>query len=654
MNCKPVASAIVSFIPLFPLIFPVHTRILRLLAAAFMLVAPRLASADHLRAHLLLTARLSGDQEVPVVATVAQGVAAFTLNETRDTLFVQAAFSGLSGAITGAHVHDGAAGASGPVITSLVPMVRGNRLSGYLTGADIAPARLTKYLRGGYYINVHTAANGGGEIRGQILLETDAAYVANLTGGQENPAVATPATGLGIFSLTQSQDKLRFRVVFDNLSSALTLTHLHTGAIGANGSVVVDLLPFRSGNVIEGAITPTAAVVTALNQGLIYVNVHTATNGSGEIRGQVLSPFPGLNFDARLDGTQMVPANASTARGVAVGRLSGTLDTLYVRVAFTGLSGAPVAINIHNAAAGQANTTANLLASIGVTSGTGTGGNTSGNISIFRITAPVLTPATVNLLLSTGVNLVLTTAANPAGEVRGQLLRLAREGYTMALNGAQERPTPNASTGYGVGIVSVDRDQRNAHFMGVWGGLSGPATMGHFHTGLASQSGSVVFNLVPFFDNATNPTAAYGFWKDDNASQAFVARRSLQFRRDSIYMNLHTAAFPGGEIRGQVFRGARNLQVVLATQPAAVVAETFGTAPNPFGSALTVSFEARATGAGQLRVPDMLGREVARQPLAVRAGANSLPLALSGLAPGLYLFVLQVGDTQLTMRIAKE
>ncbi|MCY7357266.1 MAG: CHRD domain-containing protein, partial [Rudanella sp.] len=52
--------------------------------------------------HLLLTARLSGAQEVPAVTTNGQGVAGFTLNETRDTLFVQAAASGLSGPITDA------------------------------------------------------------------------------------------------------------------------------------------------------------------------------------------------------------------------------------------------------------------------------------------------------------------------------------------------------------------------------------------------------------------------------------------------------------------------------------------------------------------------------------------------------------------------
>ena len=614
--------------------------LLRLLAATALLAAPRLAAADHLHGHLLLTARLSGDQETPAVATAAQGVAAFTLNETRDTLFVQAAFSGLSGAITGAHVHDGAVGVSGPVITGLVPMVRGNRLSGYLTGANITPARLAKYLRGEYYINIHTAANGGGEIRGQIRVESETGFTANLTGAQQVPPVATTASALGIFTLSQNQEKLKFRVTISGLSSAITGAHFHTGAAGAVGPVVVNLLSYVAGNVIEGEIVPTAAFLTALNQGQIYINVHTTNNPGGEIRSQLLVENRNLPFDSRLDGNQMVPANPTTGKALAVGRLAPTLDSLTVLVSYAGLSGPPTDISLYAAPAGTANGTP--LVTITPTA-------VAGNIVSFQLTG--LAAARVNAFLRGEINLVINTAANPNGEVRGQLLRLAREGYTIALNGAQQIPAAVSTAGYGVGIVSIDRDQSNAHFMSVWGGLSGAPTGGHFHTGLASQSGPVVFNLVPFFDNAT---AAYGYWKDDNTAAPFSIRRSLQFRRDSIYMNLHTAAFPGGEIRGQAYRGARNLQVVLATQPAAVVAETFGTAPNPFGSALTLAFEARTTGFGQVRVTDVLGREVARQPVAVRAGANALPLALPGLSPGLYLLVLQVGDTQLTTRIAKQ
>ena len=622
------------------------------LLAAGLLAAPRGAVADHLRPHLLLSARLSADQEVPAVSSAGQGVASFTLNATRDTLFVQAACSGLSGPITVAHVHEGAFGVAGPIVSSLVSLVRGNRIAGYLTGADVAPARLAKYLRGLYYINVHTAANGGGEIRGQIRLESEIAYSATLTGAQEVPAVSTPATGLGSFILSQSQDVLKFRVVIAGLSSALTNAHFHTGAAGVVGPVVVPLLTLVSGNVIEGEIVPTAAFLTSLGQGQIYINVHTANNPGGEIRGQLLSEQRYVAHDARLDGAQLVPASATFARAVAVGRLVGTLDTVNVLLAYTGLSGAPVAVNIHAAGAGQPNTAANLLGTVPVVAGAG--GNLTGNVVAFQIAAPALTPVLVNLLLSGGLNVVLATVASPAGEIRGQVFRLAREGYTIVLNGAQEKPNATSSAGYGVGVVSIDRDQTNAHFMSVWGGLTGPATVGHFHTGLASQAGPIVFRLVPFFDNATAPTAVYGFWKSDNAGSPFTLRRSLQFRADSIYMNLHTAAFSDGEIRGQVFRGARNLQRVLATQPAAVLAETFAVAPNPFRSVPTLSFESRVAGPGQLRIADVLGRTLATQTLAVRPGPNALPLALPGLAPGLYLLTLQVGPTRLSTRLAKE
>lgn len=614
--------------------------------AAILLAAPLLVSAQQTRAHLLLTARLGGDQEIPAVTTNAQGVASFMLNETRDTLFVQAAFSGLSGPITVAHVHEGGVGVAGPVVISLLPFVRGSRMSGYLTGADIAQPKLAKFLKSQYYINVHTAANPTGEIRGQIRLESETAIVANLTGSQEVPAVTTTATGLGIFTLSQNQEKMKFRVALAGLSSAVTAAHFHIGAFGASGSVVVNLLPNLTGNVIEGEIVPTAAFLAALSQGQVYINVHTTNNPTGEIRGQLFDEGRYVAHDSRLDGSQMVPANASTGKALAVGRLTATLDTLVVFVAHAGLSGAPTSLSVYASPVGQANTAATLVGTLTIPAT-----NTS---NIVGVQIPGLTAPFVNALLRGDLNVVLNTAANPNGEVRGQVRSLARDGYTIALNGAQERPTPTTSAGYGVGIVSIDRDQTNAHFMSVWGGLTGPAIMGHFHTGLFTQSGPVVFNLVPFFDNTAAPAAVYGYWKDDNAGQPFTQRRSLQFQRDSMYMNLHTAAFQGGEIRGQVYRGARNLQRILATQPAAVLAASFGTAPNPFTSALTLSFDARATGPGQLRITDLLGRTVTAQPVAVRLGANSLPIALPAIAPGMYLLTLEVGETRLTTRIAKE
>jgi hypothetical protein len=85
-----------------------------------------------------------------------------------------------------------------------------------------------------------------------------------------------------------------------------------------------------------------------------------------------------------------------------------------------------------------------------------------------------------------------------------------------------------------------------------------------------------------------------------------------------------------------------------------VAAGSFGTAPNPFTAGLTLSFEGRATQEGQLRVTDVLGREVARRAVSVRPGPNAVPLELPGLVPGVYLLTLEMSDGRVTTRIAKE
>ncbi len=581
------------------------------------------------------------------MSTPAQGAASFTFNETRDTLFVTAAFSGLSGPITAAHVHVGAPGVAGPVVTSLVPLLRGNRMQGFLTGADLDRSKVANYLRGNYYLNVHTAAHPAGEIRGQIELEQDLAYVAQLTGGQEVPAVSTTAGGLAVLNLSPDKSKLKFHLVVRGLSGPPTAAHFHQAPRGTNGPVVVDLAPFRTGNVISGELTPTPAFLAAFEAGNIYVNVHTAAHPGGEIRGQVTRDRGYMNADVRLSGGQMVPALGTAANGVAIVRGTYTLDTLYVFATYTGLSGPVTRAVLHNAPLGQATSAATEV--------TGDLAPLIQNelLGVQLVPPPAQATALMNALLRGNLALQLSTATNPGGEIRGQIYRYAREGYTFALNGAQERPNPVASGGYGAGLVSIDRDQSNVHYLLAWGGLSGPATAGHFHTGLSTQAGPVAFNLAPSFNNAGNPTAAHGYWRSDQ-TPPFTLRRALQFRTDSMYVNLHTAANPAGEIRGQVLRGARNLSLILAARPAAVVPGTLSAYPNPTREQLYLSFEGRTAASGHVRVTDALGRNVSSHPLRVQPGANALTLESRELAPGIYFLMLGVTGTNIVIKFAKE
>ena len=146
------------------------------------------ASATHLRDQILLSARMNGAQEVPSINTNAVGVTALSLNSTHDTLCVKMTVTGLSGAITGAHIHMGALGVSGPVLFNLSTFISATSAAFTITGNNLTPALLSEYLKGNMYINVHTTANPNGEIRGQIIPESDIQFIADLNGAQETPA----------------------------------------------------------------------------------------------------------------------------------------------------------------------------------------------------------------------------------------------------------------------------------------------------------------------------------------------------------------------------------------------------------------------------------------------------------------------------------
>lgn len=106
---------------------------------------------------------LSGANEVPPVDTQASGTGTITV----------AADGSVSGSIkttglrgTMAHIHKGAAGANGPV---LIPLAMG--ANGEWTvpaGAKLDAEQLKAWQAGQLYVNVHTEAHKGGEIRAQL------------------------------------------------------------------------------------------------------------------------------------------------------------------------------------------------------------------------------------------------------------------------------------------------------------------------------------------------------------------------------------------------------------------------------------------------------------------------------------------------------
>ena len=114
-----------------------------------------------------LTTQLRGANEVPPVASTASGSVDAMFNKATNLLRWKVNYSGLSGPATAAHFHGPAAvGANAGVALGWTnPIANGMEGSATLTAAQAADL-----MAGRWYANVHTAANPGGEVRGQMTV----------------------------------------------------------------------------------------------------------------------------------------------------------------------------------------------------------------------------------------------------------------------------------------------------------------------------------------------------------------------------------------------------------------------------------------------------------------------------------------------------
>jgi hypothetical protein len=97
------------------------------------------------------------------------------------------------------------------------------------------------------------------------------------------------AAAHGQFKGTVSGNTLKWKLTYSKLTGPATAAHIHLGAKGKAGNVLVPLCgaapACKSG--LSGSVKLTAAMKSAFSKHLLYVNVHTAKNPNGEIRGQL-------------------------------------------------------------------------------------------------------------------------------------------------------------------------------------------------------------------------------------------------------------------------------------------------------------------------------------------------------------------------------
>jgi Cu/Zn superoxide dismutase len=208
-----------------------------------------------------------------------------TKSDTGAVLTWQLSFGGLTGDAIAAHIHIADRGVPGPVVVPLCSPCT----SGVSGTANINPSVLEAIENDRAYVNVHTRTNPAGEIRGQV--SPAATLKTALRAAQERPKPkGAVRRAKGAFSVTitkrGSTAVLVWRLTFSRLTGKAVAAHIHSGARGKAGPVIVPLCaPCKNG--ARGRATVGASVLDALQSGRTYVNVHTRKNPAGEIRGQL-------------------------------------------------------------------------------------------------------------------------------------------------------------------------------------------------------------------------------------------------------------------------------------------------------------------------------------------------------------------------------
>ncbi|MEO5884789.1 MAG: CHRD domain-containing protein [Candidatus Limnocylindrales bacterium] len=152
-------------------------RLSALLAAGLFILA---VPAAALAADEVFKASLTGDAQVPPITVDATGKATVTIADDESSVSWKVTYSGLTGDAAAGHIHFGAADAAGPVMIPFASVSKsgsdGSFASGDYAGGEGLPADWDAVLAairdGDAYVNIHTAANQAGEIRGQLAVST--------------------------------------------------------------------------------------------------------------------------------------------------------------------------------------------------------------------------------------------------------------------------------------------------------------------------------------------------------------------------------------------------------------------------------------------------------------------------------------------------
>jgi hypothetical protein len=405
---------------------------------------------------------LNGASESPANASLGTGVGTIVIDTVNNTMALNVSFSGLTGNVTASHIHaptavpgSGTAGVatttptfagfpvgvtSGTYSASNDMTLASSYNPAYITANGGTPASAFAALAaaidtGRAYLNIHSTAFPGGEIRGFL---TPAPTVT----------LVSPASGL--------------------TSGGTFVTFTGTAFTGATGATVGGV-PLSGFSVVNATTITGFTGAHAAGLADVVVTVPGPFTATGTGRFTYVAPGTLRAYSVILNGPSESPANASPGTGVGTVVIDTVNNTMTLTTTFSGLTGNVTASHIHAATAlpqtgtaGVATVTPSFTGfPTGVTGGTYTAGFNMALASSFNaayITANGGTPASAFAALAAAIDggrayLNIHSTTFGGGEIRGFLLPAAAP--TVTLSSTTLAPDASSLTITGTGFDGV-------------------------------------------------------------------------------------------------------------------------------------------------------------------------------------------------------
>ena len=238
---------------------------------------------------------------------------------------------------------------------------------------------------------------------------------------------------------------------------------------------------------------------------------------------------------ASLSGDNIVPTPiTSSGSGTVTGVLKNDWTEFHYVITIDGLT--PSVAHFHN---GPFDETGGVVKTLDFT-----GGMTISGVWSSSDGDQPFTTAMLDELLAGRIYVNIHTTENSGGEIRGNIQ--VPVFFKVLLSGDKIVPTPITSSGVGTGVAILFGNDRELDFGLNVTGLT--PINSHFHNASATETGGVVKNITLVDD------AADGEWFGSDAEQPLTDVLIDELLLENLYFNIHTAAYSGGEIRGQLER----------------------------------------------------------------------------------------------------